>query len=88
MESRGFPSGSVVKNPPGMQETQETWVQSLGHQDSLEEGMATYTGILTWEIPWREEPGRLQSIGRKESDMTKVTEYMHGIEKNSTDEHI
>ena len=67
MESRGFPSGSVVKNLPGMQETQETRVQSLGHQDSLEEGMATYTSILTWEITCTEDPGRLQSIGHKES---------------------
>ena len=41
----------------------ETWVQSLGQEDSLEEGMATYSNILACEIPWREEPGGLQSIG-------------------------
>ena len=45
----------------------ETWVRSLGHEDPLEEGMATYSGILAWEIPWTEEPGRLQSTGSKKS---------------------
>ena len=42
---------------------QETWVQSLGREDPLEEGMATHSSILTWRIPWTEEPGRLQSMG-------------------------
>ena len=46
----------VVKNPPAMQETQ---VRSLGGGDPLEEGMATYSNILAWRIPWTEEPGRL-----------------------------
>ena len=43
---KGFPGGSVVKNPPTMQETQETWVLSLGWENPLEEGMATYSSIL------------------------------------------
>ena len=59
----GFPSGSVVKNPPAMQEMQETSVQSLGQEDPLEEGMATHSSILAWEIPWTQEPGGLQSMG-------------------------
>ena len=42
---------------------QETWVQSLGRKDLLEEEMATHSCILTWRIPWTEEPGRLQSMG-------------------------
>ena len=42
---------------------QETWVQSLDWEDPLEEGMATHSSILTWEIPWTEEPGGLQSVG-------------------------
>ena len=46
-----------------MQETQETWVQSLGQEDPLEEEMATHSNILTWKIPWTEEPGRLQFVG-------------------------
>ena len=53
----------VVKNPPAMQETKETWVRSLGWEDSLEEGMATHSSIFAWEIPWTEEPVGLQSIG-------------------------
>ena len=50
----------MVKNLLAMQETR---VQSLGQEDSLEKGMATHSGILTWRIPWTEEPGGLQSIG-------------------------
>ena len=46
-----------------MQETQETSVLSLGWEDPLEEEMATYSSILVWEIPWTEDPGRLQSMG-------------------------
>ena len=54
-----FPGGSVIKNP--LQETQETRVQSLSQEDPLEEEMATHSSITAWEIPWTEEPGRLQS---------------------------
>ena len=57
------PGGAVVKNPPAMQEMQEMWVLSLGWEDPLEEGMATYTSILAWRNPsWTREPGRLQSM--------------------------
>ena len=42
---------------------QEMWIQSLGRKGSLEEGMATHSGILAWEIPGTEEPGKLQSMG-------------------------
>jgi len=59
----GFPSGSVVKNPPAMQETWETWVQFLDQEDPLEEEMETYSSILAGKIAWTEEPGGLQSIG-------------------------
>ena len=45
-----------------MQETLETCVQSLGQEDPLEEGMATHTSILVWEIPRTEKPGGLQSM--------------------------
>ena len=57
-------------NPPARQELQETQVPSLGGEDPLEEEMATHSSILAWEIPWTEEPGRLQSIGSQESDTT------------------
>ena len=46
-----------------MQETWEAWVRSLDCEDPLEEGMATHSSILTWRIPWTEEPGGLQSMG-------------------------
>ena len=55
-----FPGGSVVKNPPTMQEMQ---VQSLGREDPLEEEMATHSNILAWRIPWTEETGGLQFTG-------------------------
>ena len=58
----GFPGDSVVKNPLAVQETQETWVQSLGGEDPLEKEMATHSCILAWRIPWTEETDRLQSI--------------------------
>ena len=50
------------KNPPAVQELQETWVQSLGQEDPLEEGMATHSSALACRIPRTEEPGGLQSI--------------------------
>ena len=58
----------TVKNVPAMEETQ---VQSLGQEDPLEKGMANHSGSLAWRIPWTEEPGRLQSRGCQESDMTE-----------------
>ena len=50
----------TVKNLPAMQ---ETLVRPLGWEDPLENGMATHSSVLTWKIPWTEEPGRLQSMG-------------------------
>ena len=58
----------MVKNLPAIQ---ETWAWFLGQEDPLEKGMATHSSILAWRIPWTEEPGSLQSMGRKESDMTE-----------------
>ena len=58
----------MVKNPLTKQ---EMWVWSLGQEDPLEEEIATHSNILAWEISWTEEPGGLQSMGHKESDMTE-----------------
>ena len=63
-----------VKNPPTMQETQETQVQSLGQEDPVEEGMAIHSSIFAWRIPWIEEPGKLQPLG-SESDTAEATEH-------------
>ena len=54
----------IVKSPHAMQ---ETWLQSLGQEDPLEEGMVTHSSILAWRIPWTEEPGGLQSKGSEKS---------------------
>ena len=51
-----------------MPEMQETWVQSLCQEDSLEGEMVPYSSILACRVPWTEEPGRLQSMG-SQSDM-------------------
>ena len=50
----------TVKNLPAMQ---ETWIQSLGQEDTLEKGMATHSRNLAWKIPWTEGFGSLQSLG-------------------------
>ena len=50
----------MVKNLPAVW---EIWVRSLGQEDSLENGMATHSSILAWEIPWTEEADGLQSMG-------------------------
>ena len=70
---RGFPSGSVVKNLPAMQEPREAQIWSLSWDNLLEEGMAAHSSMLAWRIPWTEEHGGLQSTGHKESDMTEAT---------------
>ena len=68
----------IVKNLPA---TQETWVWSLGQEDPPEKIMATHFSILTWRIPWTEEPGRLQSGCSpwtcKESDTTELLIHIH-----------
>ena len=55
----GYKGSPGVKNSPAMQESQETQVQSLGQEDTLEEGMATCSSVPAWRIPWTEEPGGL-----------------------------
>ena len=73
----------MVKNLPAMGETQ---VQSLGWEDLLEKGMATQFSTLAWRSPWTEEPGRLQSIGCKESNTTEqLTLSVHSMLVRHTD---
>ena len=55
---------TVIALLPAMQETQ---VQSLGQEGPLEKEMATHCSILAWEIPWTEEPRRVQSVGLQKS---------------------
>ena len=58
----GSPSGSVVKDPSSVQETQEMQVQSLGQEDPLKEEMATHSSILAWRNPQTEDPGGKQPM--------------------------
>ena len=58
----GLPGQLSGKNLAAVQELQETWVQSLGWVNPVAEKMATHSSILASEIPWTEEPGRLQSM--------------------------
>ena len=55
----------MVKNPPANAGDTGDVVQSLGQEDSLEKETATHSSIFAWEIPWTEEPGRLESMGSK-----------------------
>ena len=65
----------MVKNLLAMQ---ETWVRSSGWEDPLEKEMVTHSSILAWEIPWRDEPGRLYiSWGCKELDTTKQPTHVN-----------
>ena len=61
--SRASPVVQWVRNLLAVQEPQQTQVQSLGQEDPPEEGMATYSSVLAWRIPWTEEPGGLLSMG-------------------------
>ena len=58
----------MVKTLPVMR---ETWVRSLGREDTLVKGMVTHSSILAWRIPWTGEPGGLQPMGSQELDTTK-----------------
>ena len=57
---------------------QETPVRSLGWEDPLEKGMAPHSSILTWRIPWTEEPGGLQSMGLQRIEHDSVTNTSAG----------
>ena len=59
---KGNPVAQMVKNLSAMQETR---VRSLGREDPLEKGMATRSSVLAWRIPWTEEPGGPQSMGKQ-----------------------
>jgi len=71
-----------------MQEMQEMQVQSLGWEDSLKKGMATHSSILTWRIPWTQEPGRLQSMGSQRVGHDGVTNpftfFMYVVRQGSS----
>ena len=65
-----------VKNPPAVQETQETWVPFLDGEDPLEEEMATWSSILASGIPRTEEPGKL-TVQRVTKSWTQLSTHTH-----------
>ena len=67
----------MVKNLPGMQETQEMQVQSLSWEDPLEEEMITYSSIIVWRIPWTEEPDGLPTMEWQRVGHCLATERTH-----------
>ena len=66
----------TVKNPPAMW---ETWVQSLGWEDPLEEGMATHSTILVWRIPMDRGTWWLQSMGSQGARHDRATLHLHSL---------
>ena len=66
-----------MKNLPAMQEPQETWAQSLGQEDPLEEEMKTHSNILGRIIPGTEEAYRLKTIRSQRFRHNRVTEHAH-----------
>ena len=70
----------MVKDSPAMQ---ETWVQSLGWEDTLEEGVATHSSILAWILPWIEESGGLQSMGLQRVRHDWATKHITAQYKSS-----
>ena len=69
-----------LKPLPAMQ---ETWVQSLGPEDSLEKGIATHSSIFAWRILWTEEPDGLQSMGSQRVGRDLATKQQHDSTDNS-----
>ena len=69
----GFLGDSVIKNLPAKKRMQ---VQFLAQEDPLEKKMATHSSILSWKIPWAEEPGGLQSVGLQKSQILLSTQII------------
>ena len=69
---------------------QEMQVQSLGQEDTLEKEMATYSNILAWELPWSENPGRLQSMGtqRVGHDLVTKQQQKEGRDDGKQHKHV
>ena len=63
----------MVKTPPANAEMRETQARFLGQKDSLEDEMVTHSSILSWRVPWTEEPGGQLSIGLQSWTKTEAT---------------
>ena len=69
--------GTSSKEPTCQYTRHEMWFPSLSQEDALKEGMATHSSILSWRIPWTEEPGGYSPWGCKDSDMTEQLTHTH-----------
>ena len=67
----GFPGGAVGKESPANAGDTETWAWSLGQENPLEWERETHSSILSWKIPWEEDPVGYSPRGSKESDVTE-----------------
>ena len=63
---------------------QETWIQSLGWEDSLEKEVATHSGILAWKIPWMEEPGRVHGVAKS---LTRLSDFTYFLASETATMH-
>ena len=79
ISNQGFPSGSAIKNLSAMQEIQETRVQTLVQEDSLQERMAIHASNRAWKMPWIKEPGRVQSMESQRVNVTEATEHISAM---------
>ena len=70
----------MVKCLPSMW---ETWIQSLGQEDPLEQEMVTHSSTLAWKVPWMEEPGRLQSIGSQRESKEELKSLLMKVKVES-----
>ena len=75
----GFPSGREVKNLPTMHDMQETWVPSLGREDSPEKGMAIGPVFLPGKSHGQRNMAGYRPCGHKEADTTQVSEHSHYV---------
>ena len=66
----------------------ETWIQSLGQEDPLEQEMVTHSSTLAWKVPWMEEPGRLQSIGSQRESEEELKSLLMKVKEESEKVHL
>ena len=78
----------VAQEVKSLPATQETWIQPLGWEEPLEEGMATHSSVLAWRIPWTEEPGGLQSMESQSIGHNSVTKRTRAHARTHTRQEL
>ena len=72
-----YSASLVAQTVKHLSTLQETWVRALGWEDPLEKEMAIHSSTIAWEIPWAEEPGRLQPMGSQSWTRRATSPYYH-----------